>query len=101
MLLAAFVAVEQRVAHRMPDLSLFANRPFSAAAGILATARNAGTAPGAGLAGAIFTTGPAQGEPGGSVGALFGAISTAFLVIAGFARLGGVTSWVRGAEALS
>jgi hypothetical protein len=68
------------------------------AAGILATARSVGMVLGVGLAGAIFTTGLAHGEAGDSAGALFAAISTAFLVVTGVALLGSLTSSIRGTE---
>jgi MFS family permease len=71
------------------------------AAGVLATARNVGMVLGVGLAGAIFTTGLARGEAADSGGALFAAISTAFLVVTGLALLGSLTSSVRGPQVRS
>src|SRR5574337_1014168 len=66
------------------------------AAGILATARNVGMALGVGLSGAIFTTGLAHGQASGSTTFLFDAIAASFLVVAGSAVLGVLTSAIRG-----
>lgn len=69
------------------------------AAGVLATARNAGMVLGVGLAGAVVTTMLARGQAGGSTTALFDGVSAAFLVAAGTAGLGMLTSAVRGKDA--
>ena len=66
------------------------------AAGVLATARNAGMVLGVGLAGAVVTTILAQGQASGSTRALFDGVSAAFLMAAGAAVLGILTSAVRG-----
>jgi EmrB/QacA subfamily drug resistance transporter len=58
------------------------------AAGILATARNAGMALGVGISGAIFTTMLARGEAAGITGALYSAYSSSFLAAAGIALFG-------------
>lgn len=60
------------------------------AAGILATARNAGMALGVGLSGAVFTTMLARGQAAGAPLALYSAFSTSFLVAAGIALLGAI-----------
>jgi EmrB/QacA subfamily drug resistance transporter len=60
------------------------------AAGILATARNAGMALGVGLSGAVFTTMLARGQAAGAPLALYAAFSTSFLVAAGIALLGAI-----------
>lgn len=66
------------------------------AAGVLATARNVGMVLGVGIAGAIFTTILAHGEITGRPTALFDAVGMGFLVAAGVAVLGALTSMVRG-----
>jgi MFS family permease len=66
------------------------------ASGVLATARNVGMVLGVGLAGAVVTTILAQGQTSGSTTALFDGVSAAFLVAAGAAALGSLTSAVRG-----
>jgi EmrB/QacA subfamily drug resistance transporter len=65
------------------------------AAGILAAARNTGMVLGVGLAGAVLTTVLALSPASSIVPPLYHAIDTAFLVAAGMALLGVVTSAVR------
>jgi EmrB/QacA subfamily drug resistance transporter len=71
------------------------------AAGILATARNVGMVLGVGLAGAVFTTVLARGQAHGSGTALYDAVGAGFLVAAGVAGLGALTSAVRGRARLT
>ncbi len=71
------------------------------AAGILATARNFGMVLGVGIAGAVFTTvlvhaGGAAGSPAAAQdGAIYAALSAAFLVASGLTVLGVLTCLVR------
>jgi EmrB/QacA subfamily drug resistance transporter len=65
------------------------------AAGILATARNAGMALGVGLAGAVFTTLLARETAAGAPDALNTAFSSSFYVAAGIAAVGAMLSLVR------
>ncbi len=65
------------------------------AAGILATARNLGMMLGIAAAGAVLTTVVARGGAGNEAAALFAGIRAGFLVAAGFAALGAVTSATR------
>jgi len=67
------------------------------AAGILATARNFGMVLGVGISGAIFSTLIAQGQASTAVGeaggvVFFSAIQTSFIVAAGIALVGVITS---------
>jgi len=71
------------------------------ASGILATARNVGMVLGVGLAGAIFTTVQSHGQAMGSLTATFDGISMGFLVAAGVAVIGALTSAVRGRASVS
>jgi EmrB/QacA subfamily drug resistance transporter len=64
------------------------------ASGILATSRNVGMVLGVGLAGAIYSTVVARGEPGSSE-ILFQAVQTGFLVATGVALAGLFTSAIR------
>lgn len=66
------------------------------AAGILATARNVGMVLGVGLAGAIFTTVQSAGAGSGANVAVFAGIQTGWLVAAGVAAVGALTSAMRG-----
>jgi len=61
------------------------------AAGVLATARNAGMVCGIGLAGAIFTTSLAAG----TADSLVHGVQASLLTAAGIAVMGAVTSWLR------
>jgi MFS family permease len=65
------------------------------ASGVLACARNTGMVLGVGLAGAVFTTVLAHPLAGATAAPLFHAIQVAYLVAAGIALLGTVTSAVR------
>ncbi|HZD58487.1 MAG TPA: MFS transporter [Anaerolineales bacterium] len=65
------------------------------AAGVLATARSVGMVLGIGLAGAIFTTVLSQSQSAAGGAGLYAATHTSFLVAAGVAGLGVLTSSVR------
>ena len=65
------------------------------AAGLMATARNVGMVLGVGLSGAIFTTVLAH-YPGETSLGLYESIQVSFLVVAGVAAIGILTSAVRG-----
>jgi hypothetical protein len=62
----------------------------------MATARNVGMVLGVGLAGAVFTTVQAQAQAAGSATATYDGIRAGFLVAAGVALVGMLTSAVRG-----
>lgn len=66
------------------------------ASGVLATARNVGMVLGVGLAGAVFTTLLGSSQPATAGAELFRAIDAGFVVSAGVAVLGTLTSAVRG-----
>lgn len=66
------------------------------AAGVLATARSVGMVLGIGLAGAIFTTILSHSQSAGGGTGLYAATHTSFLVAAGVAGLGVLTSSIRG-----
>ncbi len=68
------------------------------AAGILATARNVGMVMGVGLAGAIFTTVQSAAAGSGVNNALIAGIQAAWLVAAGVAVVGALTSAMRGSH---
>ncbi|MCL4395353.1 MAG: MFS transporter [Chloroflexi bacterium] len=66
------------------------------ASGVLATARYAGMVLGVGLAGAIFTTVQSFDPAGGAGAGLFNGVEAGWLVAAGIAALGILTSAARG-----
>ena len=66
------------------------------AAGVLATARNTGMVLGVGLASAAFVSAEAHAQALGRPDAFFQGIHVTFLVLAGVACLGAITSSVRG-----